>query len=95
MDEIKQDLRVNEKTKKPTLMIMDRPENKPLIQAFRTMERERWANEDIKGTKDKIAEGKYHHHAALRYLYQFPMRWQPEVVDMPVIESFDAEACWA
>lgn len=95
VDEIKQDLRINEKTGRPTLFIMDRPENKPLIQAFRTMERERWANEDVKGPKDKIAEGKYHHHAALRYLYQFPMTWYPEVESVPVIEDFDPEVAWA
>ena len=95
VDEIKQWLKVNPRTGKPLLFIMDRPENRPLMAAFRTMEREQWANEDQKGPKDKIAEGKYHHHAALRYLFQFPLSWQPETVHAPAPELFDEEACFA
>jgi len=95
VDEIKKWLKVDERTGKPRLFIMDRPENRSLINAFRTMEREQWTNEDQKGPKDKIAEGKYHHHAALRYLFQFPLSWMPEVTYMPEPDLFDEEALLA
>jgi len=83
VDEIKQRLRLNEKTGKPTLFIFNMPENKPLIQAFETMERDRATNEDKSGVRDKIAEGKWDHHAALRYIHQRTVRWMPQQEDVP------------
>lgn len=75
----------------PTLFIVDRPENQALIKSFRTLERETYANEDVKGLKDKIAEGKHHHHAALRYLHQYPILWYPAIDEVPVRDMY-AEA---
>lgn len=77
VDEIKQRLKINEKTNKPRLFIFNVPENKELIHSFKTLERDTYANEDQKGMKDKIAEGKHHLHAALRYIYQGLVRWMP------------------
>lgn len=83
VNEIKKDLKINEETKKPRLFVVDRPENRMLIQSFKTLERDTYANEDAKGPKDRIKEGKHHLHAALRYIYQFPMNWYPENMKAP------------
>jgi hypothetical protein len=77
VDRIKQLLRPNEVSGKPTLYIFDIPENKLLITAMKTMEREAYPNEDKKGIKDKIAEGKHDAHAALRYAHQRIIDWIP------------------
>lgn len=61
----------------PRLQIIDRPENQELIHSFRTLQRDTYANEDIRGPKDAIAEGKHDHHAALRYIMQSPLSWHP------------------
>lgn len=59
----------------PRLQIVDRPENQELIHSFRTLQRDTFANEDHRGPKDAIAEGKHDHHAALRYILQSPLAW--------------------
>jgi hypothetical protein len=61
----------------PKLRIIDRPENQELIHSFRTLQRDTFSNEDHRGAKDAIAEGKHDHHAALRYILQSPLRWYP------------------
>jgi hypothetical protein len=61
----------------PRLVIVDRPENQELIHSFRTLQRDTFTNEDHRGHKDAIAEGKHDHHAALRYILQSPLRWYP------------------
>lgn len=61
----------------PRLRIVDRPENQELIHSFRTLQRDTYANEDHRGAKDAIAEGKHDHHAALRYILQSPLHWFP------------------
>jgi len=61
----------------PRLMVIDRPENQELIHSFRTLQRETYANEDVRGPKNAIAEGKHDHHAALRYILQSPLNWFP------------------
>jgi hypothetical protein len=61
----------------PKLRIIDRPENAELIHSFRTLQRDTFSNEDHRGAKDAIAEGKHDHHAALRYILQSPLRWYP------------------
>jgi hypothetical protein len=61
----------------PKLMIIDRPENQELIHSFRTLQRETYANEDLRGPKNAIAEGKHDHHAALRYILQSPLNYRP------------------
>lgn len=83
VDQIKQLLKINDITKKPKLFIFDMPENKPLIQAFMTLERETYTNEDKKGKKDRIAEGRHDAHACLRYCHQRPIRWIPYYVQKP------------
>ena len=61
----------------PRLVVIDRPENAELIHSFRTLQRDTFANEDSRGPKDAIAEGKHDHHAALRYILQSPLHWHP------------------
>jgi len=93
VDEIKKRLKINPVTKKPSLFIVNRPENKMLIQSFRTLERETYSNEDKKGQKDRISEGKHHLHASLRYIFQFPVNFYPEVINVPELQYMDEEAC--
>lgn len=61
----------------PRLQIIDRPENQELIHSFRTLQRDTFTNEDHRGPKDAIAEGKHDHHAALRYILQSHLNWYP------------------
>ena len=84
INEIKKNLKLDEDGK-PRLFIFDNPENQLLIKAMRTLEREKHMNEDIKGEKDAIAEGKHDSHACLRYLHQMSLRWIPfeQVVPEP------------
>ena len=69
----------------PRLKIVDRPENQELIHSFRTLQRDTFANEDHRGAKDAIAEGKHDHHAALRYILQSPLSWYP--LESPISQS--------
>lgn len=61
----------------PGLAVMDLPENRPLANSFQTLEREAYANEDERGTRDKIAEGRHDEHAACRYVFQGRPAWVP------------------
>lgn len=88
VDEIKKDL------KDRRLFIVNRPENKKLIQSFRTLERDTHANEDKKGPKDKILEGKHHLHAALRYIHQFPISYISETTYVPEPDVVDELVGW-
>jgi hypothetical protein len=72
----------------PRIKIIDRPENQELIHSFRTLQRDTYANEDTRGPKDSIAEGKHDHHAALRYILQSPLRWYP--LEAPESKDFRA-----
>jgi phage terminase large subunit-like protein len=87
VDGIKQDLKVDPKTKKPKLFIFDTPENRPLIQAMKNMERDTYQNEEEKGKKDRIKEGKWDLHACLRYIYQRVVRWIPPEEKVPEMEE--------
>lgn len=80
---------IKKKLKDGTFFIVDRPENKELIKSFKTLERETYANEDVKGPKDRISEGRHHHHAALRYISQFPVTYYDAVYEAPEPEFFD------
>lgn len=93
VDEIKRRLKFEE-GKRPRFFIVDRPENKVLINSFRTLERDTYANEDSQGMKDRIKEGKHHLHAALRYLTQFPLNWYPATDEVPQPEYMDESVCW-
>ena len=86
VNEIKKLLKVDPKVEKPKLFFFDIPENKPLITAMRTLERDRAKNEEVRGERDKIDDQKYHAHACLRYLHQRPMRWMPVTEDVPEYE---------
>lgn len=87
VDEIKQALNINPHTSKPTLFVMNTPGNSLLANAFETMERDRYANEDKRGQKDRILESKYHNHAALRYLFMQKLSWrdvaEPQIDQTP------------
>lgn len=61
----------------PGLYIVDRPENQLLIQSMRTLQRDTFTNEDTRGPKDAIQEGKHDHHAAMRYIFQSRLGWYP------------------
>ena len=86
VDTIKQLLKVNEKVKKPKLFIFNVPENKLLITAFKTLERDAYVNEDVKGKRDKIMEGKHDAHAALRYVFQSRVPWIAPTEAVPEYE---------
>ncbi|HDZ27462.1 hypothetical protein LCGC14_0514910 [marine sediment metagenome] len=73
--------------KKPRLFIFDLPECRPLIRAMQSLEREAYPNEDKKGMKDQINEGKHDAHAALRYIHQRRIRWMPPVEVKPHYED--------
>ena len=92
VDEMKKRLKVDPNTKRPTFYIMNRPENKDLIQSFQTLERDTFANEDIKGQKDRIREGVHDHHACVRYIMQSKLRWKPYAPIEPVHPIPDQEA---
>jgi len=83
VDQIKQLLLPDIRTNKPRFYILDLHENKPLIQSMRLLERDTYANEDKMGPKDRIAEGRHHAHAALRYVFQMRLNWIPESVCVP------------
>ena len=91
---IKQRLRMHERTGRPRFFIMNRPENQELIRSFKTLQRDTWANEDIKGKKDKIAEGMHDHHAALRYIMQNKLVWKSQNYSSPIPMIPAEEAMW-
>lgn len=84
VDEIKRRLR-----EPARFFVINRPENKELIHAFRTMERDTYKNEDTKGLKDRIKEGRHHMHASLRYVFQFPINWYPAQIQVPEYQYQD------
>lgn len=75
VDVIMRLLEINPATGRSNFLIADRPENQLLVTAFRTLQRETHANEEKKGMRDAIAEGKHDMHAALRYILQGWPRW--------------------
>lgn len=85
VDEIKQYLTINPDTQKPRLFVCNTPNNQLLINAFQTMERDRYHDEDRRGMKDKILESKHHLHAALRYLFMQRIRFRD--ANAPVVAS--------
>ncbi len=83
VDLIKQDL------KNGDLLFFDTPEVWLLIKDIQTLEREKGNNEEKKGIRDKIAEGKKDRHASLRYVYQGNPKYIP--VEDNSIEPFVEE----
>lgn len=68
---------IRQMLKDETYYIVDRPENQILIQSMRTLQRDTYSNEDTRGPKDAIQEGKHDHHAAQRYIFQSRLGWYP------------------
>jgi hypothetical protein len=95
IDTIKQRMRIHPISQRPNFYIFDRPENQELIKSFKTLQRDTWANEDVKGKKDKIAEGVHDHHACVRYVLQNKVNWRPFVEMEPVPILSDEEAILA
>lgn len=89
---IKERLKINENTKRPRFYIFDRPENQTLIKSMRTMQRDTFQNEEVKGLKDKIQEGVHDHHACVRYIMQNKLRWYPNQISLPLPYIPDDEA---
>ena len=87
VEQMREDLKVNPASGKPTLMLFDIPELQPLARSFQTLEREKLANEDVKGLRDKIAEGRHDEHAALRYIYQGRPQFYPVNEYVPELEE--------
>ncbi len=83
VDQIKKLLRPNERTGKPKIFFFNCPENRLIINAMETMERDIASNEDLKGIRDKINEGKHDAHAALRYIHQRVVKWIPTQMEVP------------
>lgn len=74
------------------LVVVDRPENQVLINAFRTLQKDSYVDEDRKGQKDAILEGKHDLHAALRYILQSHLYWWPHNSVVPTFNMPDPEA---
>ncbi len=70
VDQIKQRMKKQASTGKPLQYFFDTPEVHMLIKDVQTLERDRSANEDKRGKRDKILEGKADRHAAWRYIKQ-------------------------
>ena len=89
---IKQRLEINEKSKKPKFFIMNRPQNQLLIKSMKTLQRDAYNNEDVRGQKDKIQEGVHDHHACVRYIMQNKLRWKDHIsyAPQPFIPDEDA-----
>lgn len=83
---IKDLLKINPMTGKPSLVIFNLPELQKLIYSFQSLERETFINEDEKGLKDAIQEGPHDHHAAMRYIFQGMPRWYPPMSGVEELE---------
>jgi phage terminase large subunit-like protein len=78
ISEIREYLKVSELTGTPVLRFFDTA--KASIKSMQTLTREQYRDESKQGKKDKISEGKHHHHAAMRYIFQLnPAYFEPMV----------------
>lgn len=84
---IRKMLQANKITNKPTLLITKNCVN--IIKAFQSLTREKYNDESKKGQKDKLEEGRFHHHAALRYIYQLGPRYFEPMSYVDDVEPFD------
>jgi phage terminase large subunit-like protein len=75
VDEIKQCLKVSPVTKKPGILFFNTPEVNMLINDIETLERDTYVDEDRRGQKDAILEGKKDRHSAFRYIFQRKITW--------------------
>lgn len=83
VDLIKRDL------KDGNLLFFDTPEVWQVIKDIQSLEREKGTNEEKKGTRDKISEGKKDRHASLRYVYQGNPQFIP--IENDVVEPYFEE----
>lgn len=90
VDTIKQWMKVDPMTGRPGILFFDTPEVWQLIRDIKSLERDKYTNEDKKGLKDKINEGKRDRHAALRYISQNHVEWIPPYDDAPI--TYEAES---
>lgn len=89
---VKERLKIHPISKRPRFFIFNRPENQELIKSMKTLQRDSWANEDVKGMRDKIQEGLHDHHAAMRYILQNKLKWQPWIERAMEMSIPDSEA---
>lgn len=76
ISDIRERLKPTKLTGKPKLRIFD--DCTMTIKSAQTLTREKYRDESRQGQKDKVAEGRHHHHAALRYIYQVgPYYFEP------------------
>lgn len=73
VNEIGEMLKVDKITGKPNFFLTE--PCTMTINDFRTLDRDTYANEETKGTKDRIREAKKHRHACVRYIMQLFPRW--------------------
>ena len=88
ISDIRERLKPSPVTGRPVLRFFDTA--KTLIKSMQTLTREQYRDESKQGKKDKVAEGKHHHHAALRYIYQLgPAYFEPmtEPDDLPPMDE--------
>ncbi len=76
VDEIKQRMKIDPLTGRPRVLFFDTPEVQALVNDIETLERDTYIDEERKGPKDQILEGKKHRHAAFRYLTQRKWNWR-------------------
>lgn len=76
VDEIKTFLQLHHLTRRPRLFFFNTPNNRLLIKAMETMERQTGLQEDKRGPQDKILESKHHLHAAMRYIFTQKVKWR-------------------
>lgn len=89
VDELKQLMKVDPLTGLPGIQFFNTPEVNELVNDIETLERDSYLDEDRKGLKDAVLEGKKHTHAALRYITQRRLVWKPleEAQYVPVDED--------
>lgn len=68
---------------RPRLYFFRTPEVMTLVKDIQTLERDRAQNEEKRGQRDKILEGKKDRHAALRYVFQGQLEWVAPDDDAP------------
>lgn len=91
VDELKQRMKIDPLTKLPRIFFFRTPEVEALVNDVETLERDTYIDEDRKGQKDQILEGKKHRHAALRYITQRKWHWRSadEVTHTPTMSEED------
>ncbi len=82
VNEIGELLKIDKITGKPNFFITE--PCTMTINDFRTLDRDTYKDEEVKGPKDRIRESKKHRHACVRYIMQLFPRWVEPQIKMPV-----------